>query len=574
MGLSGAMYTGLTGMSANSAWINNAGNNIANANTLAYKASAMHFQTQVSQMIRSAAGPSATSGGRNPTQVGMGVAVGSTTRNFTDGSGQPTGVATNMAISGDGFFVIDVNGSLRYTRAGDFTRDPADNLVNSDGNRLQGYGIDNNFNLVQGILTDITIPLNKLTIAQASTQVTLGGALDKNGDAATQGSINTSDALYSDSAATTAATTATALTSLYTTAGGATPRFAAGDVITLQGVQKGLDNEENRTLQTYTFEVGAANTTGSDDYGATVQDFLDFLGSVLGVDSSQGDGAGVTLDVSGRIVVQGNSGTLNDLTFADGSVAVGSNASFGWAKTQQADGTSARTTVRLYDSLGTAVDADVTMVLDSKDNNGTHWRYYVHADADTDLDTFIDTGTVDFDTDGRFTSSSASTFTIDRDNTGSGTPLAIALGFDSKLTATDLSEVGTQQQITSTTDGSPVGVLTSFQINSDGVIMGKFNNNMDKTLGQIVLAMFSNNAGMVEEGHNIYNASLNSGQAVLTAPTQYGSGGLNQYQVEGSNVDLSNEFINLINASTGYSAASRVINTTTQLIQELLAAVR
>ncbi|MCC7205377.1 MAG: hypothetical protein IT441_09885, partial [Phycisphaeraceae bacterium] len=64
MGLSGAMFTGLTGMSVNSAWINNAGNNIANANTLAYKSTAMHFQTQVSQMIRSAAGPSPTTGGR------------------------------------------------------------------------------------------------------------------------------------------------------------------------------------------------------------------------------------------------------------------------------------------------------------------------------------------------------------------------------------------------------------------------------------------------------------------------------------------------------------------------------
>ncbi|MCC7406631.1 MAG: flagellar hook-basal body complex protein, partial [Phycisphaeraceae bacterium] len=338
MGLSGAMYTGLTGMSANSAWINNAGNNVANANTLAYKATAMHFQTQVSQMIRSAAGPSAVAGGRNPTQVGTGVAVGSTTRNFTAGSGQPTGIDTNLAIGGDGFFIIDVNGAQRYTRAGDFTRDPADNMVNANGNRLLGFGIDSNFNIVPGVLTEISIPLNKLTIAQATSSIMLSGALSTKGDAATQGSLNVSDALYSDAAATTAASAGTALTSLYTVAGGATPRFAAGDVITVQGLQKGLDSEENRTLATYTFEVGAANTTGSDDNGTTLQDFLDFLDEITGIDNGQGDGAGVTVNGSGQIVVQGNMGTLNDLTFGDDSVGVGSTASFGWTKAQQADG--------------------------------------------------------------------------------------------------------------------------------------------------------------------------------------------------------------------------------------------
>ncbi|MCC6581903.1 MAG: flagellar hook-basal body complex protein, partial [Phycisphaeraceae bacterium] len=441
-------------------------------------------------------------------------------------------------------------------------------------NRLQGFGIDENFNVIQGVLTDVSIPLNKLTIAQATTRVTLGGALNSNGDATTQGSINTSDALYSDSAGTTAATTATALTSLYTTAGGATPRFVAGDVITVSGVQKGLDNEENRILSTYTFEVGAANTTGSDDNGTTVQDFLDFLDEVTGLDNGQGDGAGVTINGSGQIVVQGNSGTLNDLTFGGTSVGVGSTPSFGWSKAQQADGESIRTTVRVYDSLGTAVDVEMTMALASKDNNGTHWRYYVHADNDTSLDTFVDGGTVDFDINGNFTASSAGSFTIDRDNTGSGTPLTIALGFDSHITASDLDQGNTSPQISSATDGSPVGVLTSFQISTDGVILGKFNNGIDKTLGQIALAMFSNNAGMVEEGGNVYNASLNSGQPILTPPTQFGAGGINQNQVEMSNVDLSNEFINLINASTGYSAASRVINTTNQLIQELLASVR
>ncbi|MCC7407979.1 MAG: flagellar hook-basal body complex protein, partial [Phycisphaeraceae bacterium] len=551
-----------------------AGNNIANANTLAYKSTAMHFQTQVSQMIRSAAGPSPTTGGRNPTQVGMGVTVGSTTRNFTTGSGQPTGVDTNMAISGDGFFAIDVNGSLRYTRAGDFTRDPADNLVNADGNRLQGFGIDENFNIVQGVLSDITIPLNKLTIAQATTRVTLAGTLDINGDATTQGSLNTSDALYSDSAGTIAATTATALTSLYTTAGGATPRFAAGDVITVSGVQKGLDGEENRTLSTYTFEVGASNTTGSDDNGTTLQDFLDFLDEITGIDNGQGDGAGVTVNASGQIVVQGNMGTLNDLTFGDNSVGVGSTASFGWTKAQQADGESIRTTVRVYDSLGSAVDVEITLTLASKDNNGTHWRYYVHANDDTSLDTFVDGGTLDFDINGKFAATSAGTFIIDRDNTGSGTPLTIALGFDPHIQASDLEQGNASSNFNGDADGSPVGVLTSFEISSDGVILGKFNNRIDKKLGQVVLAMFSNNAGMVEEGHNVYNASLNSGQPIFTAPTQFGAGSISQSQVEMSNVDLSNEFINLINASTGYSAASRVINTTNQLMQELLASVR
>jgi flagellar hook protein FlgE len=123
-------------------------------------------------------------------------------------------------------------------------------------------------------------------------------------------------------------------------------------------------------------------------------------------------------------------------------------------------------------------------------------------------------------------------------------------------------------------DGNPIGTLNDFSIGNDGTITGSFTNGQTRTLGQVAIATFANPLGLDDIGGNMYKPGANSGQAVVAAPLTLGAGSIHAGALEQSNVDLSEEFINMIVASTGFSAASRVISTSDQLITELLNSAR
>lgn len=127
----GSFSASLSGLNANQQKLSVIGNNLANLNTVAFKSSDVTFSDLVSQSI---GGPSA-----NPMQIGLGVTVGSIAPNFKQGSVETTGVATNVAIQGDGFFVIGSGAQRAYSRAGNFSFDADGMLVTSDGLPVQGY---------------------------------------------------------------------------------------------------------------------------------------------------------------------------------------------------------------------------------------------------------------------------------------------------------------------------------------------------------------------------------------------------------------------------------------------------
>jgi len=178
MGLTTSLHTGLTGLDANSQKLNVAGNNISNVNTHGYKKSRISFETAISENLKQATGPDGELGGTNPAQIGLGTKTAAVTKDFSNGSLQPTGVNTDMAIEGEGFFSVRQGGTERYTRAGNFDLDKDFNLVTPDGWQVQGYGVDDNFQLVQGQLETVNIPLGNMTIAEATETVRLGGNLN------------------------------------------------------------------------------------------------------------------------------------------------------------------------------------------------------------------------------------------------------------------------------------------------------------------------------------------------------------------------------------------------------------
>ncbi len=113
-----SLYSGISGLRAHQTMLDVTGNNIANVNTAGFKASSTQFQDTLSQMTQGASAPQAQSGGSNPAQIGLGVRVAGVSTNFSQGSSQSTGRATDMMISGDGFFVTSKGGQQLFTRAG------------------------------------------------------------------------------------------------------------------------------------------------------------------------------------------------------------------------------------------------------------------------------------------------------------------------------------------------------------------------------------------------------------------------------------------------------------------------
>lgn len=178
MGLTTATYTGLSGLNVNQTRIETIGHNIANVNTHAFKGSRTLFQTQFAQTLSMGTPPSDTSGGTNPMQIGLGALVGATQRMSTPGSLETTGIPSDLAVDGAGYFIVrDAAGRQYYTRDGAFSLNAENQLVNASGHLVQGFGADENFTIVPGTLQDLRIPLGNVSIARATESVSVDGDL-------------------------------------------------------------------------------------------------------------------------------------------------------------------------------------------------------------------------------------------------------------------------------------------------------------------------------------------------------------------------------------------------------------
>jgi flagellar hook protein FlgE len=172
------MFSAISGLRAHQTKMDVTGNNIANVNTVGFKASQTVFQDTLSQVIRAGGAPAADRGGTNPAQVGLGVKVAATTTNWTQGATQSTGRSTDFMIEGDGFFVTRSGTENLYTRAGSFDFDGEGKLVTPNGGVLQGWmanaaGVVNS----NGPTGDLTVPYGQIVNPKQTTTGALGGNL-------------------------------------------------------------------------------------------------------------------------------------------------------------------------------------------------------------------------------------------------------------------------------------------------------------------------------------------------------------------------------------------------------------
>jgi flagellar hook protein FlgE len=177
-----AMYSGISAIEAQQTSIDVIGNNIANVNTTAYKAGQVTFEDQLSQTIQGASAPTGTTGGVNPQQVGLGVKVGAISTQMAQGGLQSTTAPTDMAIQGNGFFMLGDSTGVTYTRDGSFSLDNNGNLVNSsNGSYVLGWKADPNGNIdaTKQITpaSQLSIPVGGLTAVQPTSAIAFGGNL-------------------------------------------------------------------------------------------------------------------------------------------------------------------------------------------------------------------------------------------------------------------------------------------------------------------------------------------------------------------------------------------------------------
>ncbi len=177
-----SLWSGVSGLQAHQIAIDVEGNNIANVNTYGFKYNRANFADILSQTPRVATAPQGQLGGQNAMQIGLGTTINSTTRIFSQGTLTATDKQTDLALQGNGFFVVSPDGGTTryYTRNGDFVRDKAGNFVNNSGYIVQGWTRDEETGTIDstGPISNIVIKKGLTTPARATTEVKIKGNLD------------------------------------------------------------------------------------------------------------------------------------------------------------------------------------------------------------------------------------------------------------------------------------------------------------------------------------------------------------------------------------------------------------
>jgi flagellar hook protein FlgE len=557
------MNTSVNALSLNDTAISVIGNNIANADTNGFKSSNVLFSTQLSQTLSAGSSPTSTNGGTNPQQIGLGASLSATETNFTQGSITTTNNPSDLAIQGSGFFVLHGSSGNVYTRDGGFTLNANNQLVNAQGLAVQGYGVDSNFNLVTTQLQNLTIPLGSLDVAKQTTSISMNGALLPTGQVATQGAQILSDTLGDAGNGHADATAATLLTNLEDPPG-TSLGIKAGDVLQFTPQVGGA------TLQPVTLDVKSGTTLG---------DLTSFLDNSLGIQSGNGipndpnelpaaGQPGVDV-VNGQIQIVGNMGTVNDISFAAGDLTDnGTSLPIDFTKDQTANGESANTNFIVYDSLGTPITVSMSAVLQSTAPNATTYRYFFNSADNDGPSTALGTGTITFGSSGQVVSGGTASFSIDRSGTAAVSPMVVTANL-SGISGISSTSQGSTLTLASQNGAAP-GSLTSFAIDPNGVVNGVFNNGATETLGQVVLAQFANQQGLVANGSGTYTQGANSGPANIATPNTGGTGSLEAGAIEQSNTDIGTSLVGLITVSTNYQGDARVITVANQLVNDLL----
>ena len=406
-----SMFSAISGLRGNQVYMDVIGNNIANINTTAYKTARPTFAATLAQTVRPASAPETDRGGINPMQVGLGVSLASIDTIFTQGDLKSTGRLTDLAIEGDGFFILSDGQRQVFTRDGAFDVGVDGTLLSAaTGFKVLGWMADPTTGLVNTTASPepIVIPIGEGSPARATTASNFNGNLDS--------------------------------------------RAAGGTTV--------VSN----------FEV--------------------------------------------------------------------------------------------YDSLGGTHTLTLTFTKDAATPNTWTWAVTENDDA---IDGVTGSGTIIFDTSGRVSDGATGTIAIDYTDASGVADGSLDVDFSVVTQVAQSSEV-----TLSTRNGAGPGDFVTFTIDRAGVVTAVYSNGVNEVIGQIALANFANPGGLTKSGNNFYEMSPNSGEPLISAPDSNGLGTINSRFLEAANVDLAQQFTDMIIASRGFQANSRVVTVADEMLQELV----
>jgi flagellar hook protein FlgE len=560
MGLSASMYSGTSGLKAHGEKMTVIGNNISNVSTIGFKASRMYFEDALSQQITTASG-----GG----QVGRGVAVGAVMGDFSQGSLESTTEATDLAIGGNGFFVVSPAGQevSYYTRAGNFRFDQDGNLVDPRGYRLQGWEVQQRDTSaassgdttataqtgvqILGVPKDIKLE-NFQSPPQATSRVDLIVNVDSASEDRTVSSTSPFTAMFDTYDATEDIPLGEANYAYQTTIrvydeNGSSHNLtvymdpvANSELTEVSGGKKYWEyivtvpkTDDNRVFMDETKETRGILMTGTLTFNASGQ--LENMSAFTVNDPSTGDPLDPYTDPdvktnwvpanfsqNGYPIFTANFlGTENGSTTGSGDLTESENTKF----IELNFGVRNKTTTWNPGPPPATVGQSSLAGLSAIDTTGL-----------------------------------------------TSAELATINGMDSTeisaLSSTNFSTGSTT--IFQAQDGYTAGFLQNISVDRDGVITGRYSNGQVLQLFALTLATFNNNYALYREGGNLFSETRSSGPPITGLANTGGKGSIASNSLEQSNVDLATEFVKMITTEKGFQANSKTITTVDQMLTVLI----
>ncbi len=569
-----AMYSGVSGLQGEQTGLDVIGNNIANVNTVGFKDGTVSFETQLSETLRGASAPSSTIGGTDPTQLGLGVMIGNVGSLQTQGSLQQTGSNTDMAISGQGYFMVGNGSTVSYTRDGSFTLDGNGSLVNaSTGDKLLGYQADANGNINTSTpitsASTLSIPVGTLTSVQQtnngafsgnldagsslqSTEMTLGGNLSSNPSTVNdtvydaQGNAHTISYAFTQG-------TSTGTDSVWNVGISVDGAPVAGTHTMEFNLTTGAFDAANSTGLPTSVPVigtsGAPNFNVNVNYGSTLTNIATSPNNIAGSSDGQ-SGSSPTWTTS--MNVYDSLGVKHVLTASFTRSLVGTQTGLGTPPLPAAPASATSEWNWTISENGVVLGSSVPGTVNppgSAASTATNSPLY-------------------FNSTGQLIDKSKQNVVV-TPTTGATDPFTIAMDFSGINQLSSTPSVAASSQ-----DGFPVGTLQSYTIDQSGVVNGVFSNGQTRALGQVALTSFENPSGLSANGQNTYSTTVNSGLPQTGVPGQSGRGSISTGYLEMSNVDLSSEFTNMITTERGFQANSKIVTTVDQLLQTVIGMVQ
>lgn len=506
MGITSSLYTGISGLNVNSQATSVVSNNLANSSTVGFKSSDAVFEDVFYSTITTGSGNS---------QVGNGAGVATVNKDYTQGSYEDSSVSTNVALNGDGYFIVidpDTN-TTYYSRAGNFDFDKDGYLVDPYGNQVQGWAIEDG--TASGTLTTI-----QLDQSQSPPKATSEIGLTMNLDSQSEDSAVTSNPY-------------TSLFQLYD--GTQQPplddsQYSYSTTMTIY--------DENGTSHDMTFYMDPVDVDADGniiwEYVAAYEAEDDMRTGSDGLALNTTSGAGLAMAGTLTFNSEGQMTSMTAFTMSNATASTDTKDAANWGLADLSPEGYPEVNLNF---TGSAEGQDVAVSFGMSSDDAT-WT--TASGVSTLGDISASTSYSDLP--------SFSDYTL---NLGATTSYS-----DSSSATYSVSQ-----------DGYATGSLVSVEVDENGILIGNYSNSQSIELYQLGLADFTNEGGLVAEGSTLFRATTESGEAIIGTAGSAGFGSVVSNALESSNVDLASQMTELIIIQSAYQANSKVVTTADELLQ-------